>query len=112
MTLPSSKGNTSRDLEISRRSYNSVPLAKVRTRYVGIKCAPARSTRKQESPYVVEVVLIENVKRISAQLEFETLCNLNRFFQADVDIAIARLPEVLNAWSFARVEIETAGRFK
>ena len=106
------EGNTSGDLNIPRRRNNPVPLAKVRTRYIGIECAPARAARKQEGPYVVEVVLIEDVERISAQLEFKALGEVNRFLEADVEVAIARLPEILNAWSRARVEVKAAGRFK
>jgi len=58
------------------------------------------------------VVLIENVERISAQLESKALGDLDRLFQADVKIAVTRLPEILNAGSSAGVEIEAARRFE
>jgi len=47
------------------------------------------------------VVLIENVERVSAELERYSLGNVNRFLKANVEIAIAWLTEVLNTWSLA-----------
>jgi hypothetical protein len=57
-------------------------------------------------------VLIENIQRVSAQLEFQAFGDLNRFFQADVEVAITGLPEILNAWTAAGVKVKAAGRFK
>src|ERR1700730_5036933 len=110
--LPSER-NAPRNLNIPRGSDAPViPHAKVRTRYISVEGAAARSAREQESSYVVEVMLIENVKRISAQLESKTLGDLNRFFQTDVKVAIPRLPEGLNTWSFAVVKVKAASWFK
>ena len=58
------------------------------------------------------MVLIENVERISAQLELEALGDVNRLLEADVEVAIARLAEILNSWTLARVKVKAAGRFK
>src|SRR5437660_4495371 len=58
------------------------------------------------------MVLIENVKCISPQLEFEALGDLNRFLQADIEVAIARLPEILHTWPRPRVKVEAAEGFK
>jgi hypothetical protein len=53
-----------------------------------------------------EVVHIQNIKGVSAQLEGKPLGDVNRLFQADVEITIARLPEVLNTWPLACIEYE------
>jgi hypothetical protein len=64
-------------------------------------------------------VLIENIQRVSAQLEFQAFGDLNRFFQGrcrsrtdTVEVAITGLPEILNAWTAAGVKVKAAGRFK
>ena len=79
---------------------------KVRTCHIGVECAAARSPGQQEGSYVAEVVLIENVERISPQLEFQALRDVNRFLQTNVKVAITRLPEVLDVWSFARIKVK------
>src|SRR4029077_12600455 len=57
-------------------------------------------------------MLVEDVKCIAAQLELHALSDLHRFLQPDVEVAITRLPEVLNARSFASVEVKATCWFK
>ena len=66
-----------------------------------------RLTQEQECSHVIEVMLIENVKSIPSQLELESLGDLNRFLQADIEVTVAGLPKVVHSWSTAVVEIET-----
>ncbi len=96
--------DTARDLNVPRRRDDSIPIAKVRTRYIGVECAAAVPPDNRNVPTLLKWCCIENVKCVSAQLEGETLGDVNRFLQSDVEVAITGLPEVLNAWSLARVE--------
>ena len=52
------------------------------------------------------MVLIENVKRISAQLERKPLGNANRLRETDIEITVAGLPEILHPWPLAGIEVE------
>jgi hypothetical protein len=58
------------------------------------------------------VVRVENVECVSAQLEGEPLGDVNGLFQADVEITVARLPEILNSRPLACIELEAFLRFE
>ena len=58
------------------------------------------------------MVLIENVKSVPAQLEFEALSDLNRFLQADIEVTVGGLPKILHSWSAACIEIEATCRLE
>src|SRR6266576_281119 len=104
--------DTARDLNVPRRAHASIPFSKVRACNIGVECASAQSTGLNKGSDVIEVVFIENVKCISAQLERKPLVDVNRLLQADVEISIARLPEILNPWPLACIEVKASGRFE
>jgi hypothetical protein len=66
--MKSLERNAPRDLNVARRTNGSVPGTKtVRTcaRHIGVECASAVTARLNKSSDAVEMVRIEDVKRIS-----------------------------------------------
>jgi hypothetical protein len=57
----------------------------------------------------IEMVRIEDVKCVSAQLESHTLRDVNQLLESEVEVTIARLTKAVNPWSTTRVEVKTVG---
>ena len=104
--------DTAGDLNVSAWRDASIPLAKIRACNICGERASTQSTGLYEGSDAVKVVPIENVKRVSAQLEGEPLGDVNHLFEADVEVAITRLPEILNTRPLACIEVKGCRRFE
>ena len=97
---------------IARRGDGSIPHPELAASEICIEGAAARPTALNSDANLVEVVRIEEIEGIAAQLEGNSLGHVKNLRKAYIEVAITWLAEILHSWAIAGVEIETIDRFE